>query len=98
MPADVRKRARKKLVALDQARERLKISACRLGIAWKRCEETGLASTASASTTNVGRRAVTAETVLRLTRYFGTTAAFWTGLQAQYDLEMAGATRPGQGA
>lgn len=37
----------------------------------------------------LGRRAVTAETALRLARYFGTTAAFWTGLQAQHDLEMA---------
>ena len=37
----------------------------------------------------LGRRAVTAETALRLARYFGTTAAFWVGLQAQHDLEMA---------
>ncbi len=37
----------------------------------------------------LGRRAVTAETALRLARYFGTSAAFWTGLQAQYDLETA---------
>jgi antitoxin HigA-1 len=32
---------------------------------------------------------LTADTALRLSRYFGTTAAFWMGLQAQYDLEMA---------
>ena len=37
----------------------------------------------------LGRRAVTAETALRLARYLGTTAAFWTGIQSQYDLEMA---------
>ncbi len=37
----------------------------------------------------LGRRAVTAETALRLARYFGTTAAFWAGLQAQHDLEIA---------
>jgi addiction module HigA family antidote len=30
---------------------------------------------------------VTADTALRLARYFGTTAEFWMGLQAQYDLE-----------
>jgi addiction module HigA family antidote len=30
---------------------------------------------------------MTADTALRLSRYFGTTAAFWMGLQAQYDLE-----------
>jgi antitoxin HigA-1 len=32
---------------------------------------------------------ITADTALRLSRYFGTTAAFWMGLQAQYDLELA---------
>jgi addiction module HigA family antidote len=32
---------------------------------------------------------ITADTALRLSRYFGTTAAFWMGLQAQYDLETA---------
>ena len=30
---------------------------------------------------------VTADTALRLARYFGTTAEFWMGLQTQYDLE-----------
>jgi addiction module HigA family antidote len=33
--------------------------------------------------------AVTADTALRLGRYFGTTPAFWMGMQAQYDLERA---------
>ncbi len=33
--------------------------------------------------------AVTADTALRLARYFGTTAAFWINLQGQYDLERA---------
>lgn len=36
-----------------------------------------------------GRRSVTTETALRLSRYFGTTAAFWVGLQAEHDLEIA---------
>ena len=36
-----------------------------------------------------GRRSITAETALRLSRYFGTTAAFWIGLQAEHDLEVA---------
>lgn len=36
-----------------------------------------------------GRRAVTAETALRLGRYFGNDPAFWMRLQAQYDLAMA---------
>lgn len=37
----------------------------------------------------LGRRAITADTALRLARYFGTTAEFWINLQARYDLEMA---------
>jgi addiction module HigA family antidote len=36
-----------------------------------------------------GRRSITAETALRLSLYFGTTAAFWLGLQAEHDLEVA---------
>ena len=33
-----------------------------------------------------GRRAVTPDTALRLSRYFGTSAEFWIGLQNEYDL------------
>jgi addiction module HigA family antidote len=32
---------------------------------------------------------VTADSALRLARYFGTTPEFWMGMQAQYDLERA---------
>ena len=32
---------------------------------------------------------ITADTALWLARYFGTTPAFWMGMQAQYDLERA---------
>lgn len=35
------------------------------------------------------RRAVSAETALRLGRLFGTGAAFWSNLQAHYDLAVA---------
>jgi antitoxin HigA-1 len=35
-----------------------------------------------------GIRAVTADTALRLARYFGTTATYWVNLQARYDLEV----------
>lgn len=35
------------------------------------------------------KRAVTADTALRLSRYFGTSAEFWTGLQADYELRLA---------
>ena len=34
-----------------------------------------------------GRRAITADTALRLSIYFGNSAKFWLGLQADYDLE-----------
>ncbi len=36
-----------------------------------------------------GKRAVTADTALRLARYFGTSADVWIRLQARYDLECA---------
>jgi antitoxin HigA-1 len=35
------------------------------------------------------KRGITADTALRLGRYFGTTAELWTGLQADYDLRLA---------
>ena len=36
-----------------------------------------------------GKRSVTADTALRLSRYFGTSPEFWLGLQADYDLDTA---------
>ena len=36
-----------------------------------------------------GKRAITADTAMRLARYFGTSAVVWIRLQAQYDLEVA---------
>jgi addiction module HigA family antidote len=35
-----------------------------------------------------GKRAVTADTALRLARFFGTTEQFWLNLQAQFDLDV----------
>lgn len=35
------------------------------------------------------KRRVTAETALRLARYFGTSPQFWLGLQSDYDLDVA---------
>jgi len=35
------------------------------------------------------KRGITADTALRLARYFGTTAELWTTLQADYDLRLA---------
>ena len=37
----------------------------------------------------LGKRAITADTALRLARYFGNTPGFWMALQATYDLEAA---------
>ena len=34
-----------------------------------------------------GNRRITADTALRLSQYFGTTAKFWLGLQDDYDIE-----------
>lgn len=34
-----------------------------------------------------GKRAITADTALRLARYFGTTDRFWLNLQTRFDLE-----------
>ncbi|PZU34468.1 MAG: addiction module antidote protein, HigA family [Actinomyces sp.] len=36
-----------------------------------------------------GSRGVSADTALRLGRYFGTSAQFWLNLQSQYDLDVA---------
>ena len=35
------------------------------------------------------KRAITADSALRLAQYFGTTAEMWAGLQADYDLRLA---------
>ena len=35
-----------------------------------------------------GRRAITAETALRLGRYFGNSAQFWLDLQSQYEIAL----------
>ena len=37
----------------------------------------------------LGKRAITADTALRLAKYFGTSAKFWLGLQVDYDLDAA---------
>ncbi len=36
-----------------------------------------------------GRRRITADTALRLARYFGVSPQFWLGLQMDYDLDVA---------
>ena len=37
----------------------------------------------------LGKRSITADTALRLSRYFGTSAEFWCNLQDQYNLDIA---------
>jgi len=37
----------------------------------------------------LGKRSVSADTALRLARFFGTSAQFWLGLQSDYDLDVA---------
>ena len=36
----------------------------------------------------LGKRGITADTALRLAKFFGTSAEFWLGLQSQYDLDI----------
>jgi antitoxin HigA-1 len=36
----------------------------------------------------LGKRAITADTALRLARFFGNSPQFWLGLQTQYDLDI----------
>ena len=36
-----------------------------------------------------GKRAITADTALRLSKYFGNSASFWLGLQMDFDLDVA---------
>ena len=36
-----------------------------------------------------GKRGVTADTALRLAKYFGTSAEFWLNLQSSYDIRVA---------
>ena len=40
-----------------------------------------------------GRRGITADTALRLARYFNTTPKFWLNLQTSYDLAVAAETK-----
>lgn len=58
-----------------------------LGIsAYRLAKETGIPQTRVSEIVK-GKRRITADTALRLSKYFGTTARFWLGLQDDYDLE-----------
>lgn len=43
-----------------------------------------------------GERAITADTALRLARFFGTSAEMWLSLQADYDLRVARRAKGGE--
>ncbi len=65
-------------------------------------EELGLSANAQAKALDVptnrvtevlkGRRGVTADTALRLARYFGTTPQLWQNLQKAFELRMGGSS------
>ena|SRR3989338_8181249 len=60
-----------------------------LGITqYRLAKETGVTE-ARISAICSGKRAITADTALRLAAFFGTTSGFWLGLQADYDTEEA---------
>lgn len=44
----------------------------------------------------LGKRRITADTALRLARFFGMSPQFWLGLQMDYDLDVAEDTRAGR--
>ncbi|MBW4654277.1 MAG: HigA family addiction module antidote protein [Kaiparowitsia implicata GSE-PSE-MK54-09C] len=62
--------------------EPLDITACRLS------KDIGVAQ-AQISEISSEKRSITADTALRLSRYFGNSAQFWMNLQTQYDLRQA---------
>ena len=43
-----------------------------------------------------GRRSITADTALRLGRYFGNSAQFWLDLQSQYDIALVEREKGGE--
>ncbi len=67
----------------------LEISAYRLA------KDTGIPQTRISQIIN-GRRSISADTALRLSKYFGNSAKFWIGLQDDYDLEEEGVLKAGE--
>jgi antitoxin HigA-1 len=56
--------------------------------AYKLSKDIGIPQTRTSAIIK-GNRGITADTALRLSIYFGTTAKFWMGLQDDFDLEEA---------
>lgn len=60
-----------------------------LGItAYRLCMDIGVPQTRISEILK-GNRSVTADTALRLSKYFGNTPNFWLGLQNDFDIEVA---------
>ncbi|MEY4049996.1 MAG: addiction module antidote protein HigA family [Bacteroidota bacterium] len=58
-----------------------------LGIsAYRLCMDIGVPQTRISEIIN-GNRSITADTALRLSKYFGNTPNFWLGLQNDFDIE-----------
>lgn len=55
--------------------------------AYKLAKDTGIPQT-RVSEFIKGNRRITADTALRLSKYFGNSAKFWLGLQDDFDLEV----------
>lgn len=58
-----------------------------LGISQNKCARDINVSPRRINEICLQKRSVTADTAIRLSRYFGTTAQFWLSLQDDYDLE-----------
>lgn len=56
--------------------------------AYRLAKETGMPQTRIGDIINKGR-SITADTAMRLGRFFGTSAQFWMNLQTGYDLKVA---------
>ena len=67
-------------ILLEEFLKPLEISAYRLS------KDTFIPQTRISEITK-GRRRITADTALRFSKYFGTSAKFWLGLQDDYDIE-----------
>ena len=66
-------------ILLEEFLEPMNISAYRLA------KDTGMPAT-RVSQIIKGKRRITADTALRLSRYFGNSADFWLGIQDEFDL------------
>ena len=69
-------------ILLEEFLRPLNISAYRLS------EDTGMPATRTSQILK-GKHRITADTALRLSRYFGTSAEYWINLQSLYDQDIA---------